>query len=132
MQNKTVLRIAFGLALLSGVTLAAPAQPTDDGTISGLVVDPAGALVPHAEIILSNGSGYSRAMMSNEVGVFHAEHLRPGAYSVSITAAGFTPALDGDVTVSNGEVTRESIKLSISVNQEVEVYASDDIYSKSR
>ena len=132
MRNKTVLCIAFGLALLSGVTLAAPAQPTDGGTISGLVVDPSGALVPHAEIILSNESGFSKVMTSNDVGAFHAEHLLAGEYSVSITAAGFTPALDGDVSISNGEVTRERIKLGISVNQEVEVTASDDTSSKGR
>lgn len=131
MHKKTVLRIALGFALLSGVTLVAPAQPTDDGAISGLVVDPSGALVPHAEVILSNGTGFSKAMMSNDVGAYHAEHLRPGEYSVSITAAGFTPALEGGVSVSNGKVTQESVKLGISVNQEVEVNASDD-YSKSR
>lgn len=132
MHNKTVLRIAFGLALLSGATISAPAQPTNGGTISGLVVDPSGALVPHAEIILSNGTGFSKAMMSDGVGAFQAEHLIPGEYSVSITAAGLTPALDGDVSVSNGEITRESIKLGISVNQQIEVNASDDTSLKGR
>jgi hypothetical protein len=126
MLNKTSLQsIALGVTVMFGMTATALAQSTN-GSISGSVVDPSGALIPQAQVTLSNAAGVSRTVKSGNNGSFTLVHLAPGSYSVSINATGFTPALKGGVQVASDKVTRETIKLGISVNQEIEVSANDD------
>jgi hypothetical protein len=45
-------------------------------------------------------------------------------YSIGVSANGFTPSLEGGVQVTRDKVTDERIKLGISVNQVVEVFAN--------
>lgn len=125
MPNKTLLRpIALSLTLMLGMSAAALAQSTS-GSIQGTVLDPSGALIPHAQVTISNADGFSRTLQSSATGAFTAAHLAPGTYSVSINATGFTPILEGGVQVVSNNVTPENIKLGISVNQEIEVSSTE-------
>jgi hypothetical protein len=126
MTNKTSLfRFALGTVLTFGMTAAVLAQSTH-GSIRGTVVDPSGALVPQSQITISNANGFSRTTRTSATGSFAVTNLAPGSYSVSINANGFTPALEGGVQVTSDKVTRENIKLGISVNQEIVVSATED------
>jgi hypothetical protein len=107
-----------------GMASTALAQSTN-GSIQGTVLDPSGALVPRAQITVSNAAGFSRTLKSDATGNFDLPRLAPGSYSVSINATGFTPALEGGIQVVGSKTTREQIKLGISVNQEIEVSAND-------
>jgi hypothetical protein len=126
MLNKTLLRhFALGLTLTAGITATALAQSTN-GSIRGTVLDPSGALIPRAQVTISNTTGFSRTIASSATGTFALAHLPTGSYSVSIDATGFTPTLEGAVQVVSHKVTRESITLGISVNQEIEVSANEN------
>jgi hypothetical protein len=116
-----VLPTALGLFLMLGMTGSLLAQPSN-GSIHGTVVDATGALIPHARVTVTSAAGMTRTMASDDEGVFEVAELASGSYSVSVEAAGFTPAMDG-VTVVGDTVTRESVKLGISVSQDVEVFA---------
>jgi len=116
---------ALGLTLLLGMSATGLAQSTG-GSIRGTVLDPSGALIPRAEVTVSNANGFSRTIKSGATGSFAVPHLAPGNYSVSIQAVGFTPALEGDVQVVSDKVTREDVRLGISVDQEIEVSANED------
>jgi len=122
-KKNTVAQFAFGLALTFGLAASVLAQSTD-GTIKGTVVDPSGALVPQAQITITNATGFSRTLKSGVTGSFEVAHLAPGSYSVSINAMGFTPALEGIKIIGN-KVTKEDIKLGISVVSEIDVNADD-------
>jgi len=129
MTKKTTLtHFALGAALMVGMTAGVFAQSTNgalpNGAIEGTVLDPSGALVPRALVTITNSAGFSRTLKSGATGSFEVPHLAPGSYSVSINATGFTPALEG-VRVVSDKVTRENIKLGISVEQEIEVVADD-------
>lgn len=121
-RTMTTLMFACGL-LLSGAT--ALAQSTE-GSLHGTVLDPSGALIPQAQITVSNADGFSRTLTSDDHGAFALEHLAAGSYTVSINATGFTPALEG-ISVSSEQVTREEVTLGISVAQEIEVDAVSDV-----
>jgi hypothetical protein len=126
MTNKTsLIRLALGTMLTLGMTGAVLAQSTR-GSIRGTVLDPSGALVPGSQITVTNASGFSRTTRSSATGSFAVPNLAPGSYSVSINANGFTPALEGGVQVAGDKVTRENIKLGISVAQEIVVSAGED------
>jgi hypothetical protein len=90
-----------------------------NGTIRGTVLDPSGALVPRAQVTVSNAVGLTRRIKSGPAGSFEIPNLAPGIYSI-----GITPSLEGGVQVTRDKVTDERIKLGISVNQVVEVFAN--------
>src|SRR6267378_2751283 len=62
------------------------------GAITGLVRDASGAVVPDADVTLTNTSrGISRSARTNGGGIFLVSSLAPSdGYSVSIAKAGFT------------------------------------------
>jgi len=59
-------------------------------SLSGTVQDPGGAVVAGVEIRLTGaGTGFLRSTSTNQVGFFSFPTLMPGAYQLSISAAGF-------------------------------------------
>ena len=110
-----------GLLLLVG-TMPLLAQGTT-GAIAGTVTDPDGALVPQAAIVLSSGSGSARKVVSDAAGAFVIGRLVPGRYELKVSAKGFAAATVGDVMVTGGKTTSETVKLDISVSTDVEVTA---------
>jgi hypothetical protein len=65
----------------------------DTGTISGVVRDSAGAVVPDAKVTITNDATAQRvALLSNESGLFLSGPLRPGSYVVEVEARGFSKA----------------------------------------
>src|SRR6478752_2896035 len=62
----------------------------DNATISGTVTDASGAVVPNADISLTEpGTGQIRVAKSNEAGLFRFANLGIGTYSLTATATGF-------------------------------------------
>jgi hypothetical protein len=120
-----VLKLALSAGLLLSMATTAFGQ-SNTGTIRGAVLDPSGALIPQAQVTVSNTTVLSKTIKSGPSGTFVMPHLAPGSYSISIYATGFTPALEGGIYVAGGKVTRENIKLGISVEQVIEVLADDD------
>jgi len=76
------------------------------GAITGLVRDASGAVVPDAEVVVSNSDrGINRSVRTNRVGVFLASSLLPSdGYSVSIAKAGFTTFTTRDFGVRVGQI----------------------------
>src|SRR3954464_7143447 len=62
------------------------------GAISGTVRDASGAIIPDAQVVVSNDAlGIHRTLSTSEGGVFAAPSLSPaGGYAVSVTKKGFT------------------------------------------
>lgn len=122
-KNTLVRQLALGISVMLGMTVTVLAQSTN-GSIQGTVLDPSGALIPHAQVTISNATGFSRTIKSGATGAFEVSHLAPGSYSVSIDADGFTSKLDSEVEVANGKITQENVTLGISVDQEIDVSAN--------
>ncbi len=86
MRANTALR-SFSILLL--MVSAALAQEST-GSISGTVNDPSGAVVPQAEITVTNvQTGNVRKEHSNSAGLFVATNLAVGDYTVTAEARGF-------------------------------------------
>src|SRR5580658_1547127 len=80
----------FPLLLLTlfGATFAL-AQSTD-ATISGVVVDPAGKVIPDAEIeIVNDATGVRYSNETNGAGIYSVTILPPGQYRVQVSKIGF-------------------------------------------
>jgi len=62
----------------------------DRGRINGLVTDPSGAVIPHAQVTLrSESTGVVITKVSDDAGAYNFELLNPGLYTVQVQATGF-------------------------------------------
>jgi hypothetical protein len=94
---------AFAGLVFFAFTISAPAQSSGAaGTIDGLVTDPAGSVIPGAQVELNNQlTGYHRATRSDASGAFHLLNIPPNPYQVAVSATGFAVNTQ-DVAVRSG------------------------------
>jgi hypothetical protein len=113
--------LAIALVTLFLPTSSAIAQAT--AQVSGVVLDPTGALVPAAKVTLKNlGTNAERVVTTNNDGLYSFTNLQPGSYSVMTVGTGFNPyTVNVDVTVG-GHFTVDS-HLTVSNNTTVEITA---------
>src|SRR5271157_1465663 len=82
-------RIAALAVLVLLLTTATFAQ-NNTGIISGKITDPTGAIVPNAQItVTQTDTGVDSVSASNTDGLFRVPGLRDGPYKVAVTASGF-------------------------------------------
>ena len=80
--------LGFVALLLMSVGLCF-AQST--ATLSGVVTDPSGAVVPGAQVTLhSLATGLDRQIVTDSAGLYIAPSLVPGDYQVQVKASGFS------------------------------------------
>jgi hypothetical protein len=96
------------------------------GAISGTVTDETGALVPAAQVTVTNeAKGISRKLLTNEAGYFLAPSLPPSAgYAVSVQKEGFALYEAREVLVQVGQNVALSVKLSL--GQQVQMVSVED------
>ena len=72
-------------------------------TITGTISDQSGAVVPNAEIVITNvGTGQSRSLQSNALGRYTAPGLNPGSYEMTATSPGFQQTVRSGITLTVG------------------------------
>lgn len=92
------------LALLATATalffsVSAFAQGTT-GTLRGQVLDPAGAVVPNADVAVTNQeTGVSVKVTTTSAGTYSLPSLIPGKYKITVEAKGFKSFVRKDVSV---------------------------------
>ena len=88
------MKRAFSVSVFAMVFLFAGslllAQLGTQGSILGVVSDTTGAVVPGAEVVITNvETGQSVTTGSNEVGIFEVFALNRGFYDIKVSLAGF-------------------------------------------
>lgn len=71
-------------AVFSAAAVAQAVSP-----LAGDVLDSTGALIPHAQVTLQTQGGKPMTMQSDSAGQFHFSTLKPGTYTLNISADGF-------------------------------------------
>jgi hypothetical protein len=106
-------RYAFALALLLIVLAPVHAQAQAVyGSISGIITDPSGAVVPGATVtVTSVERKTSDTVVSNESGYYLKERLLPGNYEVKAELQGFKTAVFPSIRVSVDSQTPLNVKL---------------------
>ena len=121
---------SMGLVILVLATIAAIALPTSmnaqltRGSISGTVHDTSGAVIPGAQVKITNrDTNIERTTVTNEVGFYRVTALEPGVYGVLISKDGFEGVEDKAVTVPSAkEVTFDAdLKVAAAGNVVVDV-----------
>jgi len=85
------------------------------GTISGTVIDPNGALVPGANVTLSNSvTGYSKTVATSDEGSYAFNDVPPNTYTLRVAATGFGSASQTVVVRSSVPMQIPAISLALS------------------
>ena len=100
----------FSIFLLSLVAFA----QSDRGTISGTVSDPAGALIPNANVtVVNQATGVKLALATTQTGNFSAPYLNAGLYEVTVEVQGFRKSVQKNVRVQVAQSASLDITLQI-------------------
>ena len=102
--------------ILAFVLCALPmhGQTANTGAVAGTVIDPSGALVPRAAVVvIGQATGEERDLTTDAQG-FSVPFLTPGNYDLTVRAPGFEPLILKNVQVQITEVSRLKIQLTIS------------------
>ena len=111
-----VVLVAFGGSALAQM---------DTGTITGVLRDQQGAVLPGATVTIRNvATGVSTVTKTNDDGTYQALGLIPGIYSVEATAQGFGPAKNPSVEVHVKTRAQVDFSLKVGATQE-QVEVSD-------
>jgi hypothetical protein len=96
------------------------------GTITGVVTDPSGAVVPGATVtVLNQGTGVDFHLETNTAGVYTITSLIPGTYTVSVAAKGFKSYANRNLQLTVNQVLRLDVVLEVgSETQTVTVEAA--------
>ncbi|MHB8413385.1 MAG: TonB-dependent receptor [Candidatus Acidiferrales bacterium] len=88
-----VLLVAVNLLFAAPIIAQSP-----NGTISGIVHDPSGAVIAGAEIIIVNdATGVQSSTTTNSEGIYVVPSLLPGAYRVQVSKIGFKTLIKPDI-----------------------------------
>ena len=105
--------VVFALLALLGVAASVSAQ-SFLGTIRGTVVDPQGAAVPKASVLITDEStGVPRTAETDAEGRFDATNLRPGSYRVEIITTSFKKYEQTNVVLRASSIARVDAKLEL-------------------
>jgi hypothetical protein len=118
-MRKIIFIVAVAILCL---TASAPCQETR-ATLTGLVMDPTGAVVPNATIKVVNAdNGATVLVKSNSQGSYTAPFLQPGVYTISVQMNGFKAYRHTGLELQVEATVKENIVLQVgSVSESVVV-----------
>src|SRR6266478_6376394 len=109
---KLVLCATFVTAPLFGQTLK--------GTILGTLTDSSHAVVPNAQVAITDtNTNFHRTEISNDSGFYVFANLDPGKYRIEVEHPGFRKVLRSDIDLSPNSTIRADVELTPGVVSEV-------------
>jgi len=117
----------WAMRALFAILLAAVAfAQSERGTITGIVHDSSGAVVPGAKVTITNPStNVSITATTNDAGEYTVPSLQAGAYNVWVVKDGFRVSEEKGLTLDASQTARADVTLEVgAATQTVEVIAS--------
>jgi len=103
-----------------------PGRAQQNSTITGTVLDKAGAVIPGAEVTLTQQqTGFATKQVSNESGNFTFNGLNVGTYDLKATAKGFNAYLEKGIVVNVSQTTRVDATMAVGNVDETVTVQSD-------
>src|SRR5690349_7549852 len=104
-MRKSFLGLLFSIAALAQF---------DSATLTGIVTDPAGSLVPNANIrAVNEATNIEASALTNSEGRYIFPNLRPGTYQVIASAQGFKQFVSSGVVLHVNQAGRLDVQLTV-------------------
>ena len=125
--KKTYSLLRCGLYLLAIASVLVPRAFTQTtASLTGTVSDGTGAVIPNAHIILTDENSQDRrALDTNSSGFFNFASIKPGTYTVDVTAPGFQKLAQRGISINPGDTRNLPLTLNVgSSTEQVTVQAA--------
>jgi hypothetical protein len=121
------LRLAVWLLVAFGLAAGTPGfAQSGRGTLTGMVKDSSGAIIPGAALTLQEVNTGSRfATIAGPQGLYTFPELEPGTYALTVTSAGFESYTQNGITVTVGSTATVNTALKIGSTTQSIVVTSD-------
>jgi outer membrane receptor protein involved in Fe transport len=117
MTNRKALLLAVLVALLAGATAFGQSATA---TLSGVIRDTSGAVIPNAKISARNtNTGAARETTTDSEGRYSLTNLGPGQYEIRAERAGFKTAAQSGVILTVGGATLVDLTVQVGAVTEV-------------
>ena len=104
-----------GVLILSAAVASAQ---TANGTITGLVSDPAGAVVPNAQVEDKNvETGFVYPAIATSTGNYTIPSIPAGVYNITVEHSGFRKYIQTGVTVQVAQSARLDVVLQVTIER---------------
>lgn len=125
MNLLAVLRCGF----LASIFVMCSLAQRDLATLVGTVIDPTGAGVPNAKVVISEeATGLTYELVSASGGEFARPALKPGIYTVSVEVPGFKKTTRRNISLTAGDRTGIDFQLQVGeVTTNIEVTGEANI-----
>ncbi len=111
-----------GVLLVSVLAPASVRSQANTGSVSGVITDSTGALIPGATITLTGSAGKQQTVSSDGEGRYNLPRIPAGQYTMRVTAPGFSVAEGLSIKVDAGRTTTRNVQMALAVvEQRVEV-----------
>src|SRR5215471_17194845 len=123
-QGKVIMRskllgkfaILFVLALLASLCFG----QTQTARLQGVVRDVSGAMIPNAKVVaINNQTKDATDATTNASGVYVLPALRPGTYTLTVEAGGFSKTTVSDIELAVSATVAQDVKLELGKLTEV-------------
>jgi Carboxypeptidase regulatory-like domain len=116
---KSMLAVCVVTLLAMSGSLAYGQGGATTSSLTGVVVDSSGAVIPGADVVLKNNATASEARaVSDATGSFTFPSMPPGTYTVTVSLMGFKTVVMPDVQLIAAQPARVTAKLEVGQLQE--------------
>ena len=114
-----------GLVAIALLTIAPLHSQTTFASITGIVTDSTGSVVPSAQVVATNvETNIAVQSASNESGNYTIAQLQLGSYTVRVNAPGFKAFVATNVTLASRDIRRVDVSLEVgTVDSSIQVTA---------
>jgi hypothetical protein len=128
--GRTCALAILGLLLLIGLGRAV-GQVQATGTITGQVTDSSGAAMANVQVIITEQqTGVATPTVTNASGFYSVPLLKPGVYSIRVTAPGFKTDERSNLVLQVAQVLQQDYKLQVgNLQQKVTVTGGTPLLS---
>src|SRR5215813_1618718 len=123
-MNRSVSGFVWSVLLLIVVTTALPSfGQVQNASLTGLVTDPTGAVIPGATVSLKNaGTNAVYTQETDESGYYLFPSLSIGAYTIMVEMPGFKRSVQDGVVLQVSQRGRNDVRLEVGgASEEVQV-----------
>jgi hypothetical protein len=128
LRRGMVMKIWLALAVILVVAFVVPsgAKAQDLATILGTVTDSSGAVVPDAQVTVSNDErGFTRKVTSDAAGEYSVVRIPIGEYEITVEKPGFQKLVRKGISLAVGQTLRLDLQLQVGeVTEQVVISAN--------